>query len=179
MRILILLVLCLQLATTYGQRTISGTVFDPDGEPIIGSAIFVKGTTLGTRTDIDGNYTLEVPDEASELHFTYDDYEDVDVVIGERKTIDICLDYRQIYLQPSSRKKPKPIAGKVVNHLGNPLSGVRILVSPGRVLVYPDENGFFSGVKNKDYHKMLILYQDHRQWLATPPRRKNKGLLIT
>ena len=52
-------------------RVISGTVKDPTGETIISASVVVKGTTIGTVTDFDGNYSLEVPDDAKELVFSY------------------------------------------------------------------------------------------------------------
>jgi len=52
-------------------RVISGTVKDPTGETIISASVVVKGTTLGTVTDFDGNYSLEVPDDAKVLIFSY------------------------------------------------------------------------------------------------------------
>lgn len=41
--------------------TVTGTITDKAGIPIIGAAVVVKGTTIGTSTDIDGKYTLQVP----------------------------------------------------------------------------------------------------------------------
>ena len=52
-------------------RVISGTVKDPTGETIISASVVVKGTTIGTVTDFDGNYSLEVPDDAKVLIFSY------------------------------------------------------------------------------------------------------------
>lgn len=52
-------------------RVISGTVKDPTGETIISASVVVKGTTIGTVTDFDGNYTLDVPDDAKVLVFSY------------------------------------------------------------------------------------------------------------
>ena len=52
-------------------RVISGTVTDPTGETVISASVLVKGTTIGTVTDFDGNYTLEVPDDAKVLVFSY------------------------------------------------------------------------------------------------------------
>lgn len=45
------------------QKAINGKVLDAAGEPIIGANVIVKGTTNGTITDIDGNFTLNVPSE--------------------------------------------------------------------------------------------------------------------
>ena len=52
-------------------RVISGTVKDPTGETIISASVVVKGTTIGTVTDFDGNYSLDVPDDAKILVFSY------------------------------------------------------------------------------------------------------------
>ena len=52
-------------------RVISGTVTDQTGETVISASVMVKGTTIGTVTDFDGNYTLDVPDDAQLLVFSY------------------------------------------------------------------------------------------------------------
>ena len=52
-------------------KVITGTVTDQTGETIISASVVVKGTTLGTVTDFDGNYTLDVPDDATTLVFSY------------------------------------------------------------------------------------------------------------
>ncbi len=52
-------------------RTITGTVTDQTGETIISASVVVKGTTIGTVTDFDGNYTLDVPNDAKTLVFSY------------------------------------------------------------------------------------------------------------
>src|SRR5690606_31115850 len=46
-------------------RTVKGRVVDENGEAIPGATVTVKGTTSGTLTDMDGNYTLEVPEDKS------------------------------------------------------------------------------------------------------------------
>ena len=52
-------------------HVVSGTVKDPTGETIISASVVVKGTTIGTVTDFDGNYTIDVPDGAKVLVFSY------------------------------------------------------------------------------------------------------------
>ena len=52
-------------------RVISGVVKDATGETIISASIVVKGTSIGTVTDFDGNYSLDVPDDAKVLVFSY------------------------------------------------------------------------------------------------------------
>ncbi len=51
-------------------KVVTGQVTDQNGEPIIGANVVVKGTTAGTITDLDGNYSLDVPENAT-LVFSY------------------------------------------------------------------------------------------------------------
>lgn len=59
------------VAMAVQARVISGTVKDPTGETIISASVIVKGTTIGTVTDFDGNYSLDVPTDAKVLVFSY------------------------------------------------------------------------------------------------------------
>ena len=52
-------------------RVVKGVVTDQTGETVISASVVVKGTSIGTVTDFDGNYELEVPDDAKELVFSY------------------------------------------------------------------------------------------------------------
>lgn len=61
---------CLVCAVTQA-KVITGTVKDATGETVISASVVVKGTTIGTVTDFDGNYSLEVPDDAKVLVFSY------------------------------------------------------------------------------------------------------------
>ena len=58
-------------AGVFAQITVQGTVMDATGEPVIGANIVVQGSTQGTITDFDGNYSLEVADGATVLVFSY------------------------------------------------------------------------------------------------------------
>lgn len=71
-----LLGLLLAISQVYGQgRTVSGTVTDATtGDPLIGVNVMVKGTTTGTATDLDGNFSLQVPDANAVLEFSYVGY---------------------------------------------------------------------------------------------------------
>ncbi len=57
--------------STFGQKTVTGTVTGIDGEAIPGVSVLVKGTTTGTMTDASGKYTLTVPYDATALVFSY------------------------------------------------------------------------------------------------------------
>jgi TonB-linked SusC/RagA family outer membrane protein len=74
------------------QRTVSGKVVseeEPDG--LIGVNVLVKGTTTGVITDLDGNYTVQVPDGATTLVFSYIGYLSTEEVIGNRTQINVTL----------------------------------------------------------------------------------------
>ena len=60
--LLFLAVMLLNVMAALGQTKISGTVvFQDDGEPVIGASVLVEGNKAGTITNIDGEFTLEVP----------------------------------------------------------------------------------------------------------------------
>jgi len=73
-------------------RTITGTVTSEPGQPLIGVSVRVLGTTVGTITDQNGNYSLEVPADAETLEFTFVGMETRDVPIGDRTTINVTLE---------------------------------------------------------------------------------------
>ncbi|MFO8029673.1 MAG: carboxypeptidase-like regulatory domain-containing protein, partial [Cyclonatronaceae bacterium] len=73
-------------------QTITGTVYDAEDESTLpGVNIIVEGTTIGTTTDADGNYELEVPADAERLLFSFVGFEERSVQIGDRTTIDVRL----------------------------------------------------------------------------------------
>ena len=69
---------------------ITGKVTDEKGEPIPGATVSVPGTNIGTATDIDGNYSLTVPDN-SRLVFSFIGYQSQTVEVGNSDVIDIKL----------------------------------------------------------------------------------------
>ncbi len=73
--------------------TVSGTVTSAeDGMGLPGVAIRVKDTTTGAVTDMDGNYTLEVPSESSVLVFSFIGFITQEVVVGNKSNIDVVLE---------------------------------------------------------------------------------------
>lgn len=72
---------------------VRGVVSDSSGEPIIGAAVVVKGTTTGASTGIDGSYTLQIPPPATSaiLVVNYLGYQPVEIPVGDRTDIDIVL----------------------------------------------------------------------------------------
>lgn len=81
-------------AEVFGQqqnkRTITGTVVDETGEPVIGASIVEKGTTNGNTTDIDGKFVLQVSSDAV-LQITYIGYIPQEVPTGNKTSFSIIL----------------------------------------------------------------------------------------
>ena len=71
-------------------QTVTGTVSDATG-PLPGASVVVKGTTNGTQTDFDGNYTLNDVAGDATLVFSYIGYATQEVAVDGRSTIDVTL----------------------------------------------------------------------------------------
>ncbi len=80
--------------TVFAQSgTVKGKILDEFGEGIIGANIIEKGTTNGTITDLDGNYTITVSNaQRSVLQFSFIGYNTKEETVNGRSTIDITLD---------------------------------------------------------------------------------------
>ena len=76
---------------TYAQRTVTGSVIDDLGDALIGANVLVKGTTVGTVTDIDGKYTLTVPKDMNTLVFSYTGYATQEMELGASNVLDITM----------------------------------------------------------------------------------------
>ncbi len=100
--LLIVLFVFAGVSALYAQtRVITGTVTSAvEGEgPIPGVTVQVKGTTIGTTTDINGKYTLTVPQSATTLIFSYIGMKKQEVEIAGRSVIDVVLESDVIGLQ--------------------------------------------------------------------------------
>lgn len=72
--------------------TVNGKVMDGAfNEPMPGVAIQVQGTTTGTVTDLDGNFTLEVPSQDAVLIFSFVGYKTQNVTVGTQRTINVTM----------------------------------------------------------------------------------------
>src|SRR5690554_4039005 len=116
-------------ATAQQQKTISGKVVDEEGMPLPGVSVVVQGTTIGVVTDIDGNYSLQVPDDARVLVFSFVGMKRQQVNIGTRTSIDITLEAETIGLEEviavgyASQKKAN-IVGSVTSVSGDKIDAI-------------------------------------------------------
>ncbi len=77
--------------TSFAQEKITGMVKSVEGEGLIGANIVQKGTTIGTATDVNGNYSITLGEGEKVLIFSYTGYQDKEEIIGGRTNIDVVL----------------------------------------------------------------------------------------
>lgn len=79
---------------TFAQQThtVTGTVTDETGEPLIGASILIKGTKTGTATDIDGNYHLTCQEKNAVLQVRYLGYKEKEVSVNGRAVVLVVME---------------------------------------------------------------------------------------
>ncbi len=90
----VLLLLIMSFSVAIAQEiTVTGTVTSAeDEEPIPGVSVSVRGTTIGTTTDIEGYYSIDVPSEESVLRFSFVGMLSREIIVGDQRTIDVELE---------------------------------------------------------------------------------------
>ena len=86
------IVMLITTGVAIAQQSITGSVVDEDGVTLIGVSILVEGSTTGTVTDIDGNYSINVPEDNNVLLFSYTGFAPQTVTIDGRSIIDITME---------------------------------------------------------------------------------------
>ena len=92
-----LLAVCFAFPALAQKITVTGTVIDPEGEPLIGASVLVQGESMGTATDIDGRYSISVPSDGT-LVFSYVGYETQDVAVNGQTVIDVKMTENSLVL---------------------------------------------------------------------------------
>jgi TonB-linked SusC/RagA family outer membrane protein len=92
-KLLIFLVICLNTYAVFGQSLkVTGRVTSlPDNEAIIGGSVVIKGTTQGTVTDINGDFSINVPSNDAVLIFSFLGYTPVEEKVEGRSVINVSL----------------------------------------------------------------------------------------
>ena len=91
-------------------KKVTGSVTDSSGEPVIGANVVVKGTTNGTITDVDGKFSLEIPDKAV-LVISYIGYLTREVSVNGQSTVSAVLTVRiqQVHLTGNMTDADRPL----------------------------------------------------------------------
>jgi TonB-linked SusC/RagA family outer membrane protein len=91
--ILIALLQSLSIYASQGnQLPVKGVVVDDQNKPLAGVTVQVKGTTLGTTTDKDGEYSISVADGKAVLVFSFIGFKSQEITVGDRQTIDVTME---------------------------------------------------------------------------------------
>ncbi len=73
------------------QKNVSGKVNDETGQPLPGVTVVVKGTTIGTVTDVDGNFSFSIPNNAEILQFSFVGLKTQEIIIGNETVFNITM----------------------------------------------------------------------------------------
>ena len=95
---LLIAVLLLFGATAFAQRTITGRVVDNIGEPVPFATVGVVGTTVGTTTDFDGNFSLTVPADAQRISVSFMGFESRIIELGTTSVFSVVLESQMTQL---------------------------------------------------------------------------------
>ncbi len=86
------LIMLLVVHLSTGQINVTGTITDANDKlPLIGVNIIIQGTSNGTTTDLDGKYSVTVPEANSVLEYSYTGFEEKQVTVGTQTVIDLTL----------------------------------------------------------------------------------------
>ncbi|WP_239970579.1 SusC/RagA family TonB-linked outer membrane protein [Confluentibacter citreus] len=112
------------------QKTVSGTVTDEAGVPMLGVNVVLKGTSTGTNTDFDGNYSLSVSGSNAVLVFSYLGYVTKEITVGAQSVISVTLDpdvsaLSEVVVIGYGTQRRESVTGSVVSIKGETLNEVQ------------------------------------------------------
>ena len=116
-------------STTQQDRLVTGTIKDKNGEPLIGVSVAVRGTTIGTMTDLDGNFSIRVP-EGKTLEVTYIGYV-TQTLTGNQSSFNVVLQESDVNLDEvvvtalGIKRAQKALSYNVQEIKGEELTGVK------------------------------------------------------
>ncbi len=127
-----LLVTCFLLISlvAFSQRTITGTIYDKDtNEPLIGANVLIKGLLSGTTTDIDGTFSLEVPDGSDVLEISYTGYASQELALNNATNYTVYLaagtQLDEVVVIGYGVQRRESVTGSVVSLKGQELTQVQ------------------------------------------------------
>jgi len=127
-RLFLLAVSFMMLGYAHGQIVVTGTVIDGiNGGGLPGATVVVQGTKTGTATDIDGKFSIKVPDKSAVIEFSMVGYAKQSIKVGEKTVIDITLkaDVKQIdeiKVMGYGVQKSKDVTGSTAQISGSDLA---------------------------------------------------------
>lgn len=138
--VIALFTMALSFEVSAQQRVVTGKVIsDEDGQGLPGATVLVKGTTVGTTTDLDGNYSINVPAGSDVLIFSFVGLKTIEESIGNRSVINMTLttdasQLSEVVVTAIGIEKEKKALGYAVSTVGDELIQNRPEADVSRVL---------------------------------------------
>ena len=116
----------------YSQgTTVTGTIVDRSGEALPGASIVIKGTANGVISDMNGNFTIAVPDKNSVLQITFVGYESQEITVGEQTHINVTLEVdvrelNEVVVTGYGTQKKSDLTGSIASVSGKSLTQVPV-----------------------------------------------------
>src|SRR5699024_5612738 len=90
-RLVYMICLLFTIGLNAQQHTLSGVVYDPEGIPLPGVSILVKGTDQGTQTDFEGQYEIDVANPDAVLVFSYIGFQSQEISLNGQTSLNLTL----------------------------------------------------------------------------------------
>ena len=136
----ILLLTMMFCTTTWAQKVdVKGTVVDSNGEALIGASVVVKGnTSLGTITDLDGNFSLSVPSESTTIVVSYVGMNTQELKVGKQRNFNVMLndntEIQEVVVVGFGQQKKASVVGAITQTTGEVLERAAGIGSVGAAL---------------------------------------------
>jgi len=127
-RIILLFSLIFSFSVLFAQqKSVSGRVTDESNAPVTGASVVVKGTTIGTITDADGNYKLQVPQSSKFLTFSFIGFEPQEINIADKNSVNVkfrmsSVDLQEVVAVGYGVQKKVNLTGSVASMKGDALA---------------------------------------------------------
>jgi TonB-linked SusC/RagA family outer membrane protein len=128
---LMLLIFITGTSGIFAQRTVTGTVLDTEKQPVVGANVVVKGTTIGTMTDVNGKYSINVPSASSILTVSFIGFVPQDIIAGNSAVINVTLETEataldEVVVVGYGTMKKRDITGSVASISGEKIASVPV-----------------------------------------------------
>lgn len=128
---LLLLILIMSSSGIFAQITVTGRVIDTDKQPVVGANVVVKGTTVGTMTDIDGKYSISAPSSSSTIVISFIGYVPQEFIVGNSTNINATLESEakalsEVVVIGYGTMKKRDITGSVASISGAQIASVPV-----------------------------------------------------
>lgn len=129
--ILVFMLLLTGAAALVAQRTITGVVTDEKGETLIGASVLAKGTSIGTVSDLDGSFRLQIPAGTSTLVISYTGYVTKEVAVTAASNYSITLSsdvvaISEIVVVGYGTQQKRDITGNISSIKGTDISNMAV-----------------------------------------------------